>query len=180
MQKYVLLALLFSSTFAGKIPLAKRSVSRATYDNLQERLASGEWMHQNGLGSHIPLKDYMNTQYFAEVQVGTPPQKFLVVPDTGSSNLWMYSKKCNAVPCWYHSLYDSKSSSTYKEDGRDFSITYGSGSINGFVSEDTTKLGDATAPNFKFGEVTSVKGVAFLASQLSGILGLAYGTISVD
>jgi len=32
----------------------------------------------------------------------------------------------------------------------------------------------------QFGEVTSVSGVSFYASQMSGILGLAYGSISVD
>ena len=82
----------------------------------------------------IPLKDYMNTQYFAEVQVGTPAQTFTVVPDTGSSNLWMYSASCWAVPCFYHDKYDNKKSSSYKQDGRPFKITYGSGSIDGTVS----------------------------------------------
>jgi len=122
----------------------------------------------------------MNTQYFAEVEVGTPAQKFTVVPDTGSSNLWMYSSNCWAVPCFYHDKYDSSKSSSYKKDGRAFKITYGSGSIDGTVSQDKTVLGDATAANFAFGEVTAVSGIAFLASQLSGILGLAYDTISVD
>jgi hypothetical protein len=32
----------------------------------------------------------------------------------------------------------------------------------------------------KFGEITSVSGLAFYTSQLSGILGLAYDTISVN
>jgi len=31
-----------------------------------------------------------------------------------------------------------------------------------------------------FGEVTSVSGTSFYVSQMSGILGLAYGSISVD
>jgi len=126
------------------------------------------------------LTDYQNTQYFAEVEIGTPAQKFLVVPDTGSSNLWVYSKKCNAIPCWYHALYDSTKSSTYKADGQAFDITYGSGSIKGTVSRDTVKFADASATDFGFGEVTSVSGVSFLASQMCGILGLGYGTISVD
>jgi hypothetical protein len=166
---------LATATLGAKIPLSKRSISKATFNHYKEQIEQAQ--SANG---DIPLKDYMNTQYFAEVQVGTPAQKFTVVPDTGSSNLWMYSKKCVAIPCWYHSVYDSSASSTYKADGQAYKITYGSGSIEGFVSSDYTKLGDASASDFKFGEVTSVSGVAFLASQLSGILGLAYGTISVD
>lgn len=122
----------------------------------------------------------MNTQYFAEVEIGTPAQKFLVVPDTGSSNLWVYSKSCSAIPCWYHDLYDNTKSSTYTKDGEAFDISYGSGSITGTVSRDTVAFSDASSANFGFGEVTAVKGVSFLASQMSGILGLGYGNISVD
>lgn len=65
----------------------------------------------------------------------------------------MYSKKCTAIPCWYHSTYDSSASSSYKADGQSFKISYGSGSIDGFVSRDTAKLGDASATSFGFGEV---------------------------
>jgi len=43
-----------------------------------------------------------------------------------------------------------------------------------------TKLGDVESDGFAFGEVTSVSGTAFYTSQMSGILGLGYGTISVD
>lgn len=183
MNKYITLCALFAScALAGnRIPLTKKPLSKAAYMNFKESAESGQHhMVSNGLGGQIPLKDYMNTQYFAEVHVGTPAQSFLVVPDTGSSNLWMYSSNCWAVPCFYHDKYDSKKSSTYKSDGRPFKITYGSGSIDGSVSRDTAVLGTATATNFAFGEVTGVSGVAFLASQMSGILGLAYDTISVN
>ena len=39
-------------------------------------------------------------------------------------------------------------------------------------------LGGAKSAKQKFGEITEVEGVAFYASELSGILGLAYDTIS--
>jgi hypothetical protein len=68
-------------------------------------------------GEEVPISDYENTQYFANIAVGTPAQNFTVVPDTGSSNLWIYSSTCNTVACWYHSTYNAEKSSTYTADG---------------------------------------------------------------
>ncbi len=69
-------------------------------------------------GSHeVNIHDYMDAQYYIDIEIGTPSQNFKVVPDTGSSNLWVYSKKCWSVPCWTHDTYDESKSSTYVADG---------------------------------------------------------------
>jgi len=104
-----------------------------------------------------------------------------MVPDTGSSNLWVYSKHCYALPCWTHATYDNSKSSTYVKDGTAFDITYGSGGIKGTASKDTASIGDAVmTKQMGFGEITSVSGISFDTSKMSGILGLAYKSISVD
>ena len=101
-----------------------------------------------------------------------------MIPDTGSSNLWVYSKDCKLGPCILHSRYDHDASSTYTKDDTEFELVYGSGSTKGYLSNDHVQVGDLEAHDFTLGEVTKTKGPAFAVSQLDGILGLAFDTIS--
>lgn len=175
MQTSLAVAALIGATSAGRIPVHKREMTKDMYLNqahaIEQKFLGGE---------HVTVKDYLDAQYFIDVEIGTPAQKFTMVPDTGSSNLWVYSKSCWSLPCWTHSLYDSKKSSTYEKDGSDFTIQYGSGGVKGTVSKDVAMIGDDIKAPMSFGEVTSASGVSFIASQMSGIIGLAYDTISVN
>ncbi|KAI4383249.1 hypothetical protein MLD38_009112 [Melastoma candidum] len=128
----------------------------------------------------VSLKNYMDAQYFGEIGIGTPLQKFTVIFDTGSSNLWVPSSKCYfSIACYLHAKYKSGASSTYKKNGKSADIHYGTGAISGFFSQDHVKIGDLVVKGQEFIEATKEPSITFVAAKFDGILGLGFQEISV-
>ncbi|GMY22164.1 aspartic proteinase-like isoform X1 [Fagus crenata] len=128
----------------------------------------------------VPLKNYLDAQYYGEIGIGTPPQKFTIIFDTGSSNLWVPSSKCYfSIACYFHSKYKSSRSVTYSKIGKSCEINYGSGSISGFFSQDIVEVGDLDVKNQTFIEATRESSLTFVLAKFDGILGLGFQEISV-
>jgi hypothetical protein len=186
MKVLIALCLTIMMVVGGRIPMTSRTLNKDAVLNKKAYLQSpaftqamNEAIQKND--ALVPIKDFTDTQYLVDIEVGTPAQTFTVVPDTGSSNIWIYSGSCwFSIACYLHSTYKHGKSTTYHKDGHKFSLNYGSGGISGFWSGDNVTMGDLTASDFTLGETTSASGLAFIVGHLDGILGLAYQTISVD
>lgn len=108
--------------------------------------------------------------YVGNISIGTPPQQFSVVFDTGSSDLWVPSIYCKSKACGEcpprppcaaptpllgprqahrhasplsavtHRSFNPSHSSTFHDWGKSITLEYGSGEMSGFLGHDTVRV----------------------------------------
>lgn len=131
----------------------------------------------------IPQRNFWDSEYYGPITLGTPPQRFQVIFDTGSATLWVPSKLCadytKSPGCKIHSKYDSSLSSTYQKDGKTYILPYGSGLVIGFTSSDINDFGGLNITGQVFGETTQEPGDVWVESPFDGILGLAFPELAI-
>jgi len=133
--------------------------------------------------SSIVMDDFRDASYYGELTIGTPPQTFNVIFDTGSSNLWVPTKRANAaVGCGDEKKgYKYSDSTTYEKDCTEFDITYGQGPLSGFRAKDLVTIGKFELPKFTFAEAEDVSGLGNWCqlAGMDGICGMAFEALSV-
>jgi len=191
-MKKILFATLFAASLAiNSIPLHPISNKHVELDMeltdiiLAQGYIETKWgnmpINENDVvGASIPLVNYMDAQFFGNIEVGTPGQSFVVVFDTGSSDLWVPASNCTAIACDLHKKFYSSKSSTYHPNGTNFEIQYGSGSGSGFECADNVNMGGIIVQDQTFAQMTQLNGISFIAAHFDGILGMAFQNISAD
>ena len=105
--------------------------------------------------------------------VGSPPQPFSVQLDTGSSDIWIpatVSDVCqeDREACQAFGAFDASRSSTFKDLGPGFQISYEDNSaISGDYINDTLAIGNNVIKQMTMGLATQ-------ASRALGIMGIGY------
>ncbi|XP_057233382.1 pepsin A-like [Malurus melanocephalus] len=125
-----------------------------------------------------PLENYMDDEYFGTISIGTPPQEFTVVFDTGSSNLWVPSIFCSSPACRNHNRFNPAESSTFLSTNDTLFIAYGTGSMTGVLGYDTINVAGLNVRNQIFGLAETEPGDFFYYTPFDGILGLAFPSIA--
>lgn len=124
------------------------------------------------------MSNTLNLQYTMEIGIGTPEQKFKVILDTGSSDMWVYGSNCFSDACLSNRQYDSSASSTYSPQSGYLEVYYGTGQVRGHLSKDDVHLTpDLVVSRQVFGAVSEAS-EDFKDSTMDGILGLAFTSLS--
>jgi hypothetical protein len=124
------------------------------------------------------LGNYDNVQYHLDIQVGKTcdggaPQIFKVVADTGSSDLWIPSVKCDTSCKANVSHFDIKKSCTAKDLGNTITFRYGDGTAGAGISFiDQVRIGTLHVNRQLMIQVTEMTQAGKMKSD--GILGLAH------
>uniref|UniRef100_A0A8C2XH80 pepsin A n=1 Tax=Cyclopterus lumpus TaxID=8103 RepID=A0A8C2XH80_CYCLU len=127
--------------------------------------------------SMVPMTFDPDTTYYGEIGIGTPPQIFKVLFDTGSSDLWVPSVSCTSSACDKHSKFNSSASSTFEAGTKTFTILYYNGYSSGITGYELIEIGNLFVHNQIIG-LAETESIFLDSVPWDGILGLAFPGLS--
>merc|ERR1712093_57369 len=111
-------------------------------------------------------------EYFGQVAVGSPPQYFKVVFDTGSGILWVPSHLCTGEACKDHTRLVETTDETLKVDRGFVNIKYGTGRMRGRRATDVVQVAGVNVKAQDFLLSTDEDGLVFRNGRFDGVMGL--------
>ncbi|XP_025142231.3 pepsin F-like isoform X2 [Bubalus bubalis] len=127
-----------------------------------------------------PLRNYKDLVYIGTIAIGTPPQEFRVIFDTGSSDLWVPSIHCHSPSCLTHNLFNPHKSTTFRLLDKSVDIIYASGRIKGVLGQDIIQIGNLLHFNQTFAMSQKLSKNFFQNAPFDGILGLGFPSLAIQ
>ncbi|KAJ7722756.1 aspartic peptidase domain-containing protein [Mycena maculata] len=125
--------------------------------------------------------DGSDTQYLATIPIGTPPQNFSVIMDSGSAVFWVGSDNCTSIkggPCGNHTFLGQKQSSSFVNTGTQWQALYGSGNASGTVVTDNVVIAGIKVNNLTFGIANQLSEEFTSDNNTDGLMGLARSSLT--
>ncbi|KIJ23744.1 hypothetical protein M422DRAFT_275615 [Sphaerobolus stellatus SS14] len=184
MLPFVTLAVVLS-TLKGIFAVSSATIAPAKVVLQSWGVEVNSSLRRRALGpANVPLKDYFNgtdLQWFGGITVGTPPQNFTVVFDSGSFTLEIPSTQCGAS-CSNQRKFDPSKSSTFVNVGGTTTKTFGTGvgvdpvqgnnwQLTFSCARDTVSVGGLVAPGVNVLLITNQTST-FSPDPFDGIMGL--------
>ncbi|XP_032074227.1 gastricsin-like [Thamnophis elegans] len=187
-MKWLILALVYVHLSEGfhRIILKK---GKSIRENMREKGVLEEFLEKYHIdpglkyqfnkfsATYEPMTNYLDSFYFGKITIGTPPQDFLVLLDTGSGVLWVPSTYCTTKACENHSVFNPRLSSTYYSNNEQtYILRYGFGSLSIMLGYDTVQIENIIVQNQQFGLSVEEPNYPFYYGDFDGILGLTNPT----
>merc|ERR1719161_2358639 len=168
-----------------EVPKGSHGKSFTVTLNRKKKMSMAQVKKHTSLGGS---RNNQASEYYGQVSVGSPPQSFEVVFDTGSGNLLLPSKECTDEACTSHKRYDASLSATSMQvafadqptqpvapDGtRDVvTITFGTGEMSGVYVRDNVCFGQVICAQGNLIAATEESDEPFSLVPFDGILGLS-------
>ena len=160
--------ILISAVFSGilshgiKIDLTRRKKSTKSTKKLTNLIVND---------ANVPLRNDQDIEYIGTIGIGTPPQSFNVLFDTGSSDIWVQGQNCEG--CSDLHTYNHAISQSYEPTNHPFQISYGSGTVRGDITRETVTIGNLKFEDVLIGVVNS-ESSDFSQFDMDAVCGLGF------
>lgn len=127
---------------------------------------------EEGIYTEDLVNDF-NTELYGKITIGTPPQEFTMIFDTGSSNFWIPISGESGTR-----YFRPKKSSTFERVKGQISLQYGTGAVAGKLGMDTVDVAGLTVENVIFAQVNHIEGIN--SPNFDGLIGMAFPKLAAD
>jgi cathepsin D len=115
-------------------------------------------------------EDGQDLSYFSAVKFGSKGKEMWMLLDTGAANTWVMGSNCTTSACLAHDTFGSQDSSTLHVTATPWSVSYGTGTVEGVTVTDTVAFANYSV-EMGFGSATFTSN-DFNNYPMDGILGL--------